>query len=191
MSKYTFIPDEPEIWRQAVGYEGFYEVSTAGRIRSLRCKKAPSKLLYPRINRTGYYCLTLCVKYKRWDGELHRLIALTFIPNPENKPCVNHKNGIKTDNRIQNLEWVTRSENMKHAVKMGLINFKDRKQVDRSGALNPMAKSVIQYDLTGNKIQEYETLTKAAQSVGGCRVAIRNCAEGKTKKSSGYIWRYV
>lgn len=118
-----------EIWKDIKGWEGYYQISNLGRVKSLY-RIVPHKLkgkktiferiLKPCIASPGYYSLGLRKDCKVKCARIHRLVALHFIPNPQNKPEINHKNGIKTDNRIENLEWVTRSENEKHAYKIGL-----------------------------------------------------------------------
>lgn len=108
-----------EIWKPIVGINDKYEVSNLGRVRSLGYK---TPLIFkPRFYlRSEYLLVRLTVDGKRKYFSIHRLVAEAFIPNPDNKPCVNHINGIKTDNRVKNLEWVTRSENQYHALKNGL-----------------------------------------------------------------------
>jgi len=121
-----------EIWKDIKDYEGYYQISNLGRVKSLyRIIKHEAKgeiIILQKILKvwfsSGYFRITLWKNNKRKTKTIHRLIALNFIPNPENKKEINHKNGIKTDNRIENLEWCTHKENMHHAIKNGLINCK-------------------------------------------------------------------
>ena len=119
-----------EIWKDITGYEKYYQVSDLGRVRSLdRMINAPQGkrmssgiMLAPVINiRSGYYYTALHKEGRLKMAKTHRLVAIEFISNPENKPYINHKDGNKSNNNISNLEWVTFSENMKHAFKIGLI----------------------------------------------------------------------
>ena len=116
-----------EIWKQVVGYEGLYEVSDLGKVKGLSFNSARkgSNYLTPATSRKGYNTLCLTKNGFRKTEKVYRLVAKAFISNPENKATVNHKNGIKKDDRLENLEWMTNLENMRHGHANGL--FKNRK----------------------------------------------------------------
>lgn len=155
---YQFKNIENEYWIAIKGFERLYEVSNMGRIRSWF--RGQKKYLCPIIVGTGfvkvgYHTVHLC-KEKRSDIRhvlVHRIVAENFIPNPENKPCINHINGIKTDNRVENLEWCTYSENMTHAFDMGL-NFSGEK------ALKSKLKNIQVIDIFKSKERYYKLAEK-------------------------------
>lgn len=152
-----------EIWEDIKGFEGFYQFSNMFRVKMLsRSVKAgngyrtiPERVLKLSKFPNGYLFFRLFVNYESTHVSQHRLIGLHFISNPENKPFINHKNGVKDDNRVENLEWATASENSQHAYKTGLrnglpkekVHFFGKKGVDsyafhRTGGLNPKAKKI-------------------------------------------------
>lgn len=107
---------DTEIWADIKGYEGLYQVSNLSRVKSLMKKKrSREKLLRQTQDVAGYLVVCLSINKTKKNIKVHRLVAQTFIENPENKPCVNHKNGVRNDARIKNLEWCTYSENTKHS----------------------------------------------------------------------------
>lgn len=132
------------------------------------------------INRSGY--LQLMLYPKRINYTVHRLVAQTLIPNPLNKRTVNHKNGIKTDNRVENLEWNTDSENQLHALQMGLRGY--------SG---PPKKRVFAFDLEGTLRMEYPSLTEAARVTKIRRSCIRSCCNQQNNRETagGYKWSFT
>lgn len=121
-----------EMWKPIPGYEGLYEASTAGRVRSLSrsirharggLRRVEGKILVPWFGKTtGYFYVTICKEGTRLKQSVHRLVAFCFVPNPEGKREVNHKDGIKTNNQADNLEWVTPAENIKHSYACGLTS---------------------------------------------------------------------
>ena len=111
---------EQEIWKDIVGYEGLYQVSNLGRVKSL--KKYKPLIMKQNLDNTGYYMVGIRKDNKQTRYLVHRLVAQAFVLNNNNKPHVNHINGVKTDNRSINLEWVTHSENVKHAYDMSLTS---------------------------------------------------------------------
>lgn len=135
------------------------------------------------IDRKGYYAIMLRKNNKSIRYMSHRLVSAAFIPNPDNKPIVNHINGIKSDNRIENLEWVTLLENSAHAWKTGL--FKNRNFI---GGNNPFAKKVYQFNLDREFVREWDSVADAQRSLN-CHGISANC-RGISKSSNGYIWSY-
>lgn len=117
------MPSITEIWKDVDGWEGLYQVSNTGLVKSLKRKYSKKGVSIRKLtpNPDGYPTITFSINDKCRMRLVHRLVAIAFIPNPESKPCVNHKNGIKSDNRVDNLEWCTHQQNMEHAKTSGLM----------------------------------------------------------------------
>ena len=131
-----------EVWKDIVGYEGLYEISSIGRVKSVdrispQGHHLPERIRKPYIDKDGYPKVNLCKEGKVIHYPVHRLVAIAFVPNPENKPQVNHIDGNKANNCVANLEWNTDSENMLHAFRTGL---KKPNHISFYGECNPHCK---------------------------------------------------
>lgn len=169
-----------EIWKDVVGYEGIYQVSNLGNVKR-------KYILKPHKDRRGYLFVNLSHNSKVLCSRVHRLVALAFIPNPLNKKEINHKNGNKLDNRVENLEWATHKENMKHAFSNHLISNEGIKR-GVNAMLRATRKKVIQLK-NGIAIKEYISVADAYRQTGIKHICC--CANGKRKSAGGYKWEYV
>ena len=166
-----------EQWKEVNGYEGLYEVSDQGNVRNTRI----GKILKPGKNKkTGYLYVNLCKNNKRKNFYIHRLVAQAFIPNPDNKPTVNHINEDKTDNSVENLEWATMSEQQRHGTR-GERVAKTRKE---KGCC---CKKVYCYELD----QTFDSIKEADRLTGVSYHCIGKCCQGKLKTAGKMHWKYV
>lgn len=129
---------------------------------------------------TGYYLVTLCNNGLRKNQFIHRLLALHFVPNPENKPQVNHIDGNKQNNALTNLEWVTSKENSIHAVKMGLCHSR----------IEATQVSIQKFSLSGDLLAEYVSLHEAGRANSVAWQNIWKVANGRRKTAGGFVWKY-
>ena len=169
-----------EEWKSIAGYEGLYEVSSLGRVRSLKFGK--TKVLKPLDNGCGYLYVNLYKNREVKKFKVHRLVAQTFIPNPLGKPQVNHNNEIKTDNRVENLEWMTAKENNNYGTRN-----------ERAGKANSkmQSKPVLQYTKDGKLIAEYPSTIEAERQTRIACSGISRCCRGNRKSAGGSIWKYA
>ena len=168
------------MWRDIPGYKGAYIAYDDGRIGYPH----RTDFLKPTPTNGGYRRVTL---YKNEGGKttrksfmVHRLVAMAFIPNPQNKPQVNHINGNKSDNRVENLEWCTATENMIHSVKTGLR--------DMTCCTNATKKKVVQSTIGGEHIKTWDSMSDAARELGLKVSNISHCCSGRINTTGGYKW---
>lgn len=176
-----------EEWREVRGvgeYAGLYEVSNLGRIRTI----ATGRIRSLTVSNRGY--LTVLFK-RRGNGKrfyVHRLVANAFIPNPNNKRTVNHIDGNKQNNNVDNLEWATYEENISHSWKTGLrsLTKEQREAVSRI-----RSKPVLRIDPRTNEVCEFKSATEAARCVDGDQSNISACCRNKLKTAYGYFWKFA
>lgn len=179
-----------EIYKDIEGYEGLYQVSNLGRIKSLsRFQSTTERILKPVINSRGYSVVTLSKNNIHKIFSISRLVAGLFIANPENKPEVNHISGIKSDNSISNLEWCNSSENQFHAFKTGLQK-PTKPWLGKSGKNHNRSKQVNQFTKSGIYLKSFENAKNAELLTGINHSGISDVCRGISKTAGGFVWRY-
>lgn len=164
-----------------------------GRVRRVHIYRysEPFKILAIKKERNGYLRVGLSKNNKIKFYGVHRLVAETFIDNPNNYPCVNHIDGNKENNKTINLEWCTHSYNNKEAYRLGLAKI-SKKQIERVRELGlNSSKKVIQKDYNNNIINTFNSTCEASRQTGICQPSISACCRGKIKQAGKYIWEYL
>ena len=174
-----------EEWRDINGLEGKYKISNFGNVLSLHYHRTGrSKVLIQVPTKQGYLRVLIGKRLRL----VHRLVAEAFLENEDGKPCVNHKDGNKANNRAENLEWVTHKENSKHAYNNGLLTSEISEKC-REASLTVKRKRVCQYDQNGNFLNEFTSLTEAQRRTGVNRNLITKCLIGERKTCGGFVWK--
>lgn len=182
-----------EIWKDIKGYEGLYQVSNMGRVKTLNYNHTGmERVLKESPARGGYKKVILCRENKCKTYQTHRLVAEAFIPNPEGKPCTDHINTIRTDNRVENLRWVTRKENSNNPLTRKHISEWQKGENSpmwgKFGKLHHNSIPIIQLSAKGNFIREWDSIKDAQRELG-----INNIyavLKGRRPKAGGYRWMY-
>lgn len=187
---------EQEIWQDVVWYEGLYQISNLGNVKRLWFQKniLKEKILKFWKSKSWYLYINLYINGIRKYYLIHRLVCMSFLNNINNKPHVNHKNWIKSDNRLENLEWCTRSENMKH--RFDILWHKTNFQTNHPYKWkfwkdNPKSRKVHQYNLEWNFIKEWDSIIEAQRELKIRYSGISTCCSWKYKTSWGFIWKYI
>lgn len=168
-----------EEWRMIPGYEGLYMVSNLGNVKALNyARSGKEKLLNPILLKNGYYTVNLSKNNMKKQLYVHRLVAQAFIPNPDNLPCINHKDENPANNCVDNLEWCTYGYN---------INYGTRNDRHSEKMCMPVGK----YSLDGELIEEYKSAKDAAIKNGLWQGNISKVCNGAISKTGGFCWRYL
>lgn len=185
-----------EIWKDVPGYEGLYHVSNLGRVKRLPyqligrtigkkkeyIREFPERVMKATICANGYYRVTLSKDGKLYYKYIHRIVAETFIPNPDSLPCINHKDENRTNNNVNNLEWCSYSYNNSY----GNARYK----FSKSYSINH-SRAVEMLSLSGEKIREFSSVKEAAIFVGGTSTSIDRAIAKIRKTAYGYIWNLI
>lgn len=195
------------IWKSIKGFNGKYWVSDEGQIISMDYNHSGKvKLLKPCFG-NGYLGIMLSINGKRKRYLIHRLVAEAFLPNPDNLPCVNHKNERKTENRAENLEWCsykyninygTASQRISNTLKGHFVSNETKQKISKALKGKPcspivikkLSNPIIQYDLEGNFIREWASSREIERELNFAHTNINNCCKGKYKTFYGYKWEY-
>lgn len=182
-----------EVWKDIDGYEGLYQISNFGRVKSLGrwvergkqgCRFEKEQLIKPNKNSRGYLSVGLHKNGKRQMCSVHRLVAEAFLDNPNNLPEVNHKDENKQNNCVWNLEFCTHKYNNSYGTRIV--------KIIKSNTNHPnLSKKVFQYDLDGNFIREFPSLMEVHRQLGYSQSNISRCCRGEFKHMYNYIWKYV
>ena len=165
-----------EIWKDIIGFEGHYQVSNKGKIRSIKNNKIKELKPYKEIKRCGYLSVYLRLPGQKFTKKVHRLVAEAFIPNPNGFPEVNHIDENKENNCVENLEWCTGEYNLCYGTRL--------KRISESNKMK-----VAQYSLNGELLEIFNSQGEAAEKTNSTQGGISDCIRGRIKTHNGYVWK--
>lgn len=178
-----------EIWKPIDGYDGLYEISNRGQVCSAYGK---GKILKPMLSNSGYERVDLFKNKKRKQFSIHRLVAEAFVKNPTDKPFVNHKDENKTNNRAENLEWVTHKENCNYgtAISRRLLHTDYSKMKrNRKNQIQACSKPISQFLKDGTFVRNWNSASECSRETGISISGIRMVVSGKRNSIFGYVFR--
>lgn len=172
------------VWKDITDFKGLYQISNFGQVKSNYTNKILKNKLHPK----GYFYIGLHKNKKKYSKKIHRLVAGAFTPNPEKKPQVNHKDEDKGNNKVDNLEWATQSENIQHSMKLNGKQYY-ASMLGRRGKDSPHSKKLFQYSLSGKLIRVWAGLHEMQRNLGFNRQGIYYHIKNRTKSVYGFRWR--
>lgn len=180
-----------EVWKDIDGFEGRYQVSSFGNVKSLNYRSTGKpKNLTPKLNCKGYYWVALAFEGKQKCVLIHRLVADAFIHKPDDAECVNHKDENPKNNRVENLEWCTQSYNVQYSLNKhpGRNSFRRNR---KSGIPYKYRNPIIQLSLDDTEVKMWDNIAQACAAGKWRTTSVRECCDGKRKTAYGFKWRYA
>ena len=182
MKYFLYFSIMEEIWKEIEGYPN-YQVSNMGRVKSLNYNRTgKEKIMKLRTDKGGYLSVNFHKDKKQTTNKVHRLVAEAFIPNPENKPCIDHINTVRTDNRVENIRWATYKENGNNPIS------KNNYSTSHKGK---NTKSVLQFTKEWELVKKWDSLREAELELGIKRLYKYCGNKYGCKSAGGYIWQYA
>lgn len=188
-----------EIWKDVVGFENKYQVSNLGRVKKKQTIKkhwlggdsiAKERILKPNKHREGYLYAQLIIDGKLIPIGIHRLVAMAFIPNPNDLPSINHKDENKENNCVDNLEWCDKEYNANYGTRNKKISHAKKGCKPSEKTIEKLKKKIVQLDLEGNIVKVWDSIKDACLEGGFNASGIGRCLKGKLNKHKGFKWKY-